>query len=118
MTWSLSGNIKEILERGSDFKGISRQDALCLMHLELQSKEVFALMETANRMSRTRFGNKGETHFHIGLNVAPCPLDCSFCSLTRKAGIFKTKIDFPNETIVEWALQGQAQGADKGHQTQ
>jgi biotin synthase len=112
MSLKLSPAIEEILKKGGDFAGISRDGALALMRIDLQSFDTYALMETANRMSRSRFANKGENHFHIGLNVEPCPMDCKFCSLTRQAGIFTEKIEFPMEEVVGWAKQGEAQGAD------
>jgi biotin synthase len=112
MSWQISRKVQEILSRGSDFEGISRTEALSLMHLELRSKETYALMETADRMSRAGFGNKGERHFHIGLNVEPCPLNCSFCSLTERAGIFTEKIAFSDAEVLSWARQGEAEGAD------
>lgn len=112
MSFQLSPAIEEILKKGGDFSGISREEALALMRIDLQSAENYALMETANRMSRSRFKSKGEKHFHIGLNVEPCPLDCKFCSLTREAGIFTEKIDFPDEEVLAWAKQGEAEGAD------
>jgi biotin synthase len=112
MSWKLNQAVAEILTKGADFGGISRDEALTLMRVELDSREAYALMETANRMSRRHFGNKGEMHFHIGLNVEPCAMDCAFCSLTRRAGIFKEKIEFSEETLVAWARQGEAQGAD------
>jgi biotin synthase len=112
MSWKLSACIEDILKRGAAFEGIEREEAAVLMRLALQSKETYALMETANAMSRERFGNKGERHLHIGLNVEPCPMDCRFCSLARKAGLFKEKIEFPEERIVQWARQGEAEGAD------
>ncbi len=112
MSWKLPAGIEEILKRGRDFNGISRDEALSLMHLKLQSEEAYALMQTANQMSRTQFVNKGEKHLHIGVNVEPCPMDCSFCSLARKAGIFSEKTEFSTEAIVEWARQGEAEGAD------
>ena len=112
MSWKISKKIENILYKGGDFAGISRPEALALMHLDLFSREAYALMETANRMSRAAFGAKAERHFHIGLNVEPCPVDCSFCSLTRKAGIFTEKVDFPEEAIVSWAKQGETEGAD------
>jgi biotin synthase len=82
------------------------------MRIDLQSKETYALMETANGMSRRQFANKGEKHFHIGLNVEPCPMDCEFCSLTRKAGIFREKMAFPDADLLHWARQGETEGAD------
>lgn len=112
MSWKLNPAVAEILDRGADFGGISRDEALTLMRVGLHSREAYALMETANRMSRRQFGNKGERHFHIGLNVEPCGMDCAFCSLTRRAGIFKDKVEFSEETLVAWARQGEAEGAD------
>lgn len=112
MSWKLPATIEDILKKGDSFDGISRDEALSLMRIEPQSKAVYALMETANRMSRKQFANKGERHFHIGLNVEPCAMDCEFCSLTRRAGIFKEKIDFSEEALLEWAKQGAAEGAD------
>ena len=112
MFWRIDAAVSEILARASDGGGISEEDALRLLSVELHSREVYALMETANRMSRRRFGDKGEIHFHIGLNVEPCPKDCSFCSLTRRAGIFTEKREFSAEQILDWARMAEAQSAD------
>lgn len=112
MSWKLKPAVAEILEKGGDFAGISRDEALVLMRLELHSREAYALMETANRMSRRQFDNKGEKHFHIGLNIEPCAMDCAFCALTRRAGIFTEKTEFSEETLIAWARQGEAEGAD------
>ncbi|MFP4310200.1 MAG: hypothetical protein ACLFRG_07845 [Desulfococcaceae bacterium] len=87
MSWKVSPKMDDILRRGGDFAGIARDEAVELLNLPLESREVCALMETANRTTREQFGLKAENHFHIGVNVAPCPLDCSFCSLTREVGI-------------------------------
>ena len=112
MSWKLSPAIEDILAKGADFGGISRDEALRLMHLDLYGPATYALMQTADAMSRQQFGSKGELHFHIGLNVEPCPMDCRFCSLTRTAGIFTEKKDFSMEEILGWARQAEDQGAD------
>lgn len=112
MSWKISPHVETILERGAGAEGIDRSQALTLMAIPLHTKESYALMETANRLSREIFGEKGENHFHIGVNVAPCPLNCLFCSLTQKAGIFKEVVDFPEEQILAWARHAQAHGAD------
>jgi biotin synthase len=112
MTWKLSAKIDNILQKGVDFAGIDREEALALMHIALHSKEAYALMETANQMSRDGFSQKGELHFHIGLNVEPCPMDCKFCSLTRLAGIFKEKTEFSKKDIIAWAKMGETHGVD------
>ena len=112
MAWKITPAIEEILSKGRDGVPLERNQALALVHLELESRETYALMESANHLSRQQFGRKGERHFHIGLNVEPCPMDCLFCSLTRKAGLFTEKYEFPLEEVVAWAKQGEAEGAD------
>ena len=100
MVWKISPKIEDILDRGGDFAGISKDEALLLLNLDLDSRETYAVMETANRLSREQFKGKGGIHFHVGLNVEPCPYNCLFCSLTTKAGIFKEKVEFPEEDIL------------------
>ena len=112
MSWRISHEIEEILNKGADGHGISETDAMTLIHLDIGSKETYALMQTANQMSRVRFAGKGENHFHIGLNVEPCPMDCLFCSLTRTADIFKDKIEFSEAQIEAWAETAGKKGVD------
>jgi len=112
MSWKISHKIADILKKGSDNAGIDREEALSLMRLELHTKEIYALMETANRLSMEQFKGKGENHFHIGINVETCPFNCSFCSLTVKAGIFKEKIEFRDDEILRWARLAESGGAD------
>ncbi|WP_028322521.1 radical SAM protein [Desulfatiglans anilini] len=112
MGWRILPRVREILERAGAFEGISEEDAGFLLRLDLESREIYAVMETANRLSREQFGKKGENHLHIGVNVAPCPFNCAFCSLTERAGIFKGDVDFAEEAILEWARMGEARSAD------
>jgi len=112
MRWRISPKIAAILDKGGDCAGISRYEALSLMRIDLHSKETYALMETANRISRNQFKGKGENHYHIGINVEACPFNCSFCSLTVNAGIFKDKIEFSDDEILRWAYSAKSGGAD------
>jgi biotin synthase len=110
--WRIDPQVGKILKKGADYRGIEREEALLLLRLPLDSRECYALLQTANQMSRAQFQGKGENHFHIGLNVEPCPFDCSFCSLTASAGIFTEAIEFPVEDILGWARLGEAQHVD------
>ncbi len=112
MGWGISLVVEEILRKGRDGAPLTADEAVLLMNLAPGSRENYALMECADHLSRTLFGNKGEKHLHIGLNVEPCPMDCAFCSLTRSAGVFTEKIDFSMDRILAWAKQGEAEGAD------
>ncbi len=112
MSWKISSQVERILDQGAGGEGIDRHQALSLLSIPLHTREVYALMQTANRLSREQFGQKAENHFHIGVNVAPCPLNCRFCSLTQKAGIFKESVDFSENRILSWARHAQENGAD------
>ncbi len=112
MSWKIDSDIAEILKKGACLEGISRREALRLLKLEPGSREFYALLATADSISRRSFGNKGENHFHIGLNVAPCPMNCSFCSLTVKSGIFTEDIVFTEDQILAWAEQAETGKAD------
>ncbi|MCB2227933.1 MAG: hypothetical protein KQH53_14735 [Desulfarculaceae bacterium] len=104
--------VTEILNKAEDMAGISHDEAVYLLRLELCSAESYALMAAANRMSRVSFGGKAERHFHIGLNVEGCVFNCKFCSLTKQAGIFQGSEEFSREQLLAWAKEGEAQGAD------
>ena len=112
MGWRISARIADILTKGGDNQGIKREEALTLMGLELHSRETYALMETATRLSRKHYNGKGENHLHIGINVAPCPLNCAFCSLAESASIFTERTEFPEADIMEWARLAESQSAD------
>jgi biotin synthase len=112
MSWHIDSKVEEILKKGDELAGLSQEEAELLLRLELHSKEVYALMEVADRMSRRQFNGKGENHFHIGVNVEPCPFDCCFCSLAESAGIFTERTEFDDDTLVQWAKVGEALHAD------
>ncbi|MGD9973864.1 MAG: radical SAM protein [Desulfatirhabdiaceae bacterium] len=112
MISELEPRFEEILLKAENMEPLTRDEALTLMRVGLNTKACYALMEAANRMSRLQFNGKGENHFHIGLNVEPCPMDCLFCSLTRKAGIFREKIEFSMAQVIAWAKQAETHGAD------
>lgn len=112
MGWRLSSAVEETLTKGRDGDPPTAEEAMLLMQLAPESKETYALMESADHLSRTLFGNKGENHFHIGLSVEPCPMDCAFCSLAKRAGVFSERVDFPMDRILACARVGEAEGAD------
>jgi len=111
-SWQLDPKVTEIIAKAQDLKGIDEAEAVLLLRLDLYSKEVYAVMETAQRISRQLFGDKGENHFHIGVNVEPCPYNCRFCSLAKNMNIFQNPVEFKEEEIVVWALRAEQQGAD------
>jgi biotin synthase len=112
MSWRIDYRVEDILKKAEALVGINEGEAGELLRLDLGSKEVYALMGTANRISRVQFKGKGENHLHIGVNVEPCPFNCRFCSLTEKAGIFSERIEFAERDIMSWARLAESRHAD------
>ncbi|MGC9324572.1 MAG: radical SAM protein [Desulfomonilia bacterium] len=112
MYWKLNPKIDDILKKSRDREHLSDSDAMMLLNLDLNSREVYALMETADALSRETFYGKGENHFHIGINVEPCPFNCSFCSLTKQAGIFTSAEEFDIDMVLDWARLAEDVQAD------
>ena len=110
--WHIDPRIDDILKKAEDLVGLDETQAIKLLQLGLESREVYALMETADRISRDLFHGKGENHFHIGVNIEPCPFNCRFCSLAKNIGVFTEKKDFSIDEIVLWARTARDLGAD------
>jgi len=110
--WHIHPEIDDILKKAEDLAGLDETQAIKLLQLDLESREIYALMETADRISRELFHGKGENHFHIGVNIAPCPFNCRFCSLAKNIGVFTQETDFSMDDIVLWARTARDNGAD------
>lgn len=108
----LERSVEMILDKALDEQPITRQEALVLMDIELLSSEMYALCGVANELSRRHFNNYGEVYAQIGLDFAPCPGSCEFCSFGADHGIVKEVIEYPAENIVRAARICEQQGAN------
>lgn len=104
--------IEVILDKALDEQSIRRDEALMLMRIDLLSPEMYALCGVASELSRRHFDNLGEVYAQIGLDFAPCPGNCEFCSFGADHGIVKTIIEYPAEDIVRAARICENQGAN------
>ena len=108
----LNQDIVKILDKALDEQPIGREEALTLMGIDLLSREMYSLCAAANELSRRHFENLGEVYLQIGLDSAPCPSNCEFCSFGANHGIFKEVIEYPIENIIQAAKLGEDQGAN------
>ena len=108
----LDHEVVKILDKALDEQPLTRTEALTLMDIDLLSREMYALCAAANELSRRHFNNLGEVYAQIGLDFAPCPGNCEFCSFGADHGIVKTIIEYPVEDIVRAAQLCENQGAN------
>ena len=108
----LDKECERILDKALDDEPITRQEAVRLMHVDLQSPEMYALCAVADSMSRRHFDNYGDVCAQIGLDFAPCPGNCDFCVFALKHGIVRETIEYPKDAVVQAAIECEKQKAN------
>jgi biotin synthase len=69
-------------------------------------------MNAANVINRIVSKGKAEVHAQIGLNLSPCPNNCSFCAFSAQNKVFTERRELGVEAIVQLALKAEADGAN------
>ena len=62
---------------------LTREDALQLLSIENCTCDYYELLSAADADARKRFEKKGKVFAQIGIDAAPCPANCGFCSLAK-----------------------------------
>ncbi len=91
-----------ILDAALQGKAPERADCIHLLGLPETSAEVRELMAVADHVSRRRFGNEAVLFGQIGVETAPCPAECQFCSFGASLGLAQTESLSP-EVVAEKA---------------
>jgi len=107
MVLNLDRKIENILVKGADNQGISKEEAVDLLRIKLDTRAYYSLLYTANELSRKSFNGVGENHLHIGVNSTPCKLNCEFCSLATMHDIFHDEYEFPWKQILSWGKEAE-----------
>jgi biotin synthase len=104
---------QRILDRALGGERMTRDEALALMDLDLNSVDCYALMAAANEFTHWQSGGRGTVYSQVGINVWPCPENCNFCYLATKHKIVTTLHELCVEEIVARALDFERAGADE-----
>ena len=91
---------------------LDREEIAYLFRLDHHTPEAGYLMGAADRLSRRAIGGKAEIHAQIGLNLAPCPRNCAFCSFAAVNGIFQKSSELSVEEATERAVRSESHGAN------
>lgn len=90
--------------------GLNKEQVVQLLSIETGSEEYKLLGETARELARQITGDKAYLWGAIGVDFAPCSMNCDFCSLGEAWGITKETREYDEaETIKqvrEYAEQG------------
>ncbi|HUV56602.1 MAG TPA: hypothetical protein VMV84_05150 [Dehalococcoidales bacterium] len=104
--------LEYILKKALYREALNRQEAAWLLReVDPLSYEAYALMGAANQLNREISGNRGTIHAQIGVNIAPCPHNCGFCSFAAQSGLFKERFDMSPGDVIDCAKRAVAEGA-------
>jgi biotin synthase len=74
------GGVEQILTNAVEGHAPTREECLSLLSLPEHSLEAAIVTATADVVSRRRFGNRAMLLGQIGIEIAPCPGNCKFCT--------------------------------------
>jgi biotin synthase len=108
----ISSTVEDIAHKFLDGHFLKREDITYLLRIDHQSMDAGFIRSAANAITRAASKGKAEVHAQIGLNLSPCPNNCSFCAFAAKNGVFHESQQLPVEDIVLRALKAEADGAN------
>lgn len=104
--------IGEIIDKSLDGAVLSMEEIAHLFQVPLFSRESALILSAAREKSEKASHALAEVHAQVGLNSAPCPNDCLFCSFAAKNKVFTHRYDLPAEKAVELAAGFESDGAN------
>ena len=104
--------VSDMVEKILDGHLLTRDEILFLLEIPLHSHDAGYVMACADTVNRTVSNGKGEVHAQTGLNLSPCPNNCSFCAFAAKNGVFKESNELPVEDVTQTAVRAEKEGAN------
>lgn len=84
-------------------KILDRDDIIALLEINPNSAEVEALGRAAREVAAEITENHGRIWTAVGVDFAPCPVNCHFCSFGEKWGVIKEVYEWTADEIIELA---------------
>ena len=108
----MSVNTQNIVDRVFDGCFLTRNEVIRLLETPSHSMDAGLIMVAANTITRATSKGKAEVHAQIGLNLSPCPNNCSFCAFSAQNKVFTQRKELGVEEIVQLALKAEVDGAN------
>jgi len=108
----MNQKVLDLISKCNDGEFFNKEEILYLLHLDTCSMEASLIKGAADMINRDATENKAEVHAQIGLNLSPCPMNCSFCAFASKNDIFNEPSELSVETIVQMAKTAEEKRAN------
>ena len=104
--------IREIIAKAEQGDVPAADEIAMLFRVSSFTEESALIQAASRRLSARASQGRAEVHAQVGLNVAPCPNNCEFCSFAAVNGIFRASEELPLERVLARARQFEADGAN------
>lgn len=109
---SMDAKVTSAISKALDGGVLSRSEIADLLSVDPLSEEAFYLRYAGRKLTSELNDGYAEVHAHIGLDAAPCPMNCQYCSFAEVNGVFTEKITYPLEKVIQDALEIEEAGAN------
>lgn len=104
--------VRDIVARVFDGHFLTWDEILSLLRITPHSPDAGFVTASADAINRVASKGKAEVHAQIGLNLSPCPNNCSFCAFAAKNKVFTENNELEGEDVVQFALKAEEEGAN------
>jgi biotin synthase len=104
--------IQRIVQKSLNGEKLSEKEIRDLYKVPVFSKESMFLLWAARKKSMQVSDGVAEVHAQIGLNIAPCPQNCLFCSFAAQNKVFTDSFELPIDDAIFQARQFEAEKAN------
>jgi len=108
----IDSKVEDTIGKVFDGHLLTREEIAYLLQIPHHSIDAGFVMASANAINHAASGSKAEVHAQIGINLSPCPKNCSFCSFAVKNRVFNEKIELNIKDVIQSALKAEEDGAN------
>ncbi|MFA4920256.1 MAG: radical SAM protein [Thermodesulfovibrionales bacterium] len=104
--------VRKIVEKALSGDTLTVEEISPLFEVPMFSYDSSFIQAAARRMCEKTSNGFAEVHAQVGLDIAPCPRNCLFCSFAACNGVFSENVALPVEEVVNRARDFENDGAN------
>ncbi|MCX8084281.1 MAG: radical SAM protein [Calditerrivibrio sp.] len=101
----MNDRISDIIKKAFNNERLTHEEIVYLLKIDPVSEEGYAIITAGGILSRKISKNVAEVHGQFALNLAPCPVDCKFCSFAPINGIFSEAKELSIDEALKYASE-------------
>ncbi|MCF8233245.1 MAG: hypothetical protein K9G67_04775 [Bacteroidales bacterium] len=101
----MNSRIEDIVRNAAANEWLNNEEIALLYKVPLFTEEAAFITQAGRKKSEAASNGLAEVHAQVGLNVAPCPMNCMFCAFASANKLFPDSTEFTVEEVVSRSLQ-------------